>query len=127
MDYVFMQTVKGGSKLALKYVTFSGIILGSSLLIQAYRNKSNPLDYTIGGAISGGLLRMHYGLYNLATGAVAGALFGSIFGVFRYAQLRIMDQTYEQRHAAELKDKIITREILRYSIIKNKNADEDKK
>lgn len=47
-----MQTIKGGVSTALKYSTFSGIILGSSMLIQAYRNKSNPLDFTLGGSNS---------------------------------------------------------------------------
>ena len=98
---------------------FSGLILGSSAIIQAYRNKSNPFDFTLGGALSGALLRMHFGLYNLITGAVVGGIFGSIFGALRYTQLKLSNETYEERHYNELKEKIVTREILKYSIIKN--------
>ncbi len=100
---------------------FSGLILGSSAIIQAYRNKSNPFDFTLGGAISGAILRMHYGLYNLITGAVVGGIFGSIFGALRYTQLIISNETYEDRHYNELKDRIITREILKYSISRNQS------
>ncbi len=98
---------------------FSGLILGSSAMIQAYRNKSNPFDFTLGGALSGAILRMHYGLYNLITGAVVGGIFGSIFGALRYTQLRLSNETYEERHYNELKEKIVTREILKYSISKS--------
>ena len=46
-----MQTLKGGARISLRFVAFSGIIIGSSALIQAYRNKSNPLDFMAGGSM----------------------------------------------------------------------------
>jgi hypothetical protein len=46
-----LQTLKGGSRISLRFVAFSGIIIGSSALIQAYRNKSNPLDFMAGGSM----------------------------------------------------------------------------
>jgi hypothetical protein len=72
VDFVYLQTLKGGARIAIRFVAFSGfhiwfeflvkslafflyicfikgIIVGSSVIIQAYRNKSNPLDYTVGG------------------------------------------------------------------------------
>lgn len=49
LDYIYMQTVKGGAKYGLKYAMFSGIMLGTSLVIQAYRNQTNLYDYSIGG------------------------------------------------------------------------------
>jgi hypothetical protein len=41
---------KGGTRIGLRFVIFSSIIVGTSSIIQAYRSKSTPLDYTIGGS-----------------------------------------------------------------------------
>jgi len=76
MDWAYLQTVKGGVKYGAKYAFFTGTIIGTSMLIQAYRNKSSVFDFSIGGALSGGVLRMHYGLYSLVAGATVGTLFG---------------------------------------------------
>ena len=35
--------------MAVKYMSFTGTIIGTSLLLQAYRNKSSPFDFTVGG------------------------------------------------------------------------------
>lgn len=53
---------------------------------------------------------MHYGLRNLIFGAVVGSLFGTIFGIARYSQLKLMGLTYEERRYNSLRDKIIYRE-----------------
>ena len=76
MDYVYLQTIKGGIKYGAKYMMFTGTIIGTSLLIQAYRNKSSLFDFSIGGLISGGTLRMHYGLYSFLAGSTVGAIMG---------------------------------------------------
>lgn len=52
MDYVYMQTIKGGAKYGLKYAFFSSMILGTSLVVQAYRDQTNIYDYSIGGGLS---------------------------------------------------------------------------
>jgi hypothetical protein len=44
-----LQTLKGGGAMAVKYMSFTGTIIGTSLLLQAYRNKSSPFDFTVGG------------------------------------------------------------------------------
>jgi hypothetical protein len=102
--------IKGGFSHAIKYTTFSGMILGTSMAIQAYRNKSSILDYTIGGALTGGLMRMHYGLANLAVGSVVGSIFGTIFGAFRYFELSQTGRRYEDSRYRRLEEKIILRE-----------------
>lgn len=76
MDYTYLQTVKGGMKYGTKYAFFTGIIIGTSMVIQSYRNKSSVFDFSIGGALSGGIFRMHYGLYSFVAGATVGTLFG---------------------------------------------------
>ncbi|RNA41390.1 hypothetical protein BpHYR1_053027 [Brachionus plicatilis] len=112
VDHLYLQTIKGGTKYAFKFASFSGMILGSSMLIQAYRNKSSPLDYTIGGAISGGLFRLHYGLLNFMIGTAAGGIFGTIFGLVRYTQMKMMNLTYEERRYHKLKEDLIEKENL---------------
>ena len=77
-DYVYMQTLKGGGKYAIKYMFFTGTIIGTSVLIQAYRNKSSLFDYALGGLVSGSLLRMHHGIHSLIMGASVGMLFGYV-------------------------------------------------
>jgi hypothetical protein len=62
-----------------RFLAFSTMIIGSSMLIQAYRNKSTIWDYSAGGAVAGGLLRMHYGLANLVFGSVVGSLMGYVW------------------------------------------------
>ncbi|CAF0709796.1 unnamed protein product [Brachionus calyciflorus] len=116
VDYIYLQTVKGGTKTALKFILFSGIIIGSSMAIEAYRNKTTPFDFTIGGAISGGIFRMHHGIPNLVAGSVAGSIFGTVFGLVRYTQMKLMEMTYEERRYKELREKIIIREKLLSSI-----------
>ena len=49
VDYVYLQTIKGGTKMAAKFMAFSGFIIGSAMLIQAYRNKTTAFDYMLGG------------------------------------------------------------------------------
>jgi hypothetical protein len=105
-----MHMIRGGLSHAFKYTTFSGLILGSSMAIQAYRNKSSILDYTAGGAIAGGLLRMHYGLANLVFGSFVGSIFGTAFGVLRYFELSQTGRTYEATRHKRLEEKIIIHE-----------------
>ena len=80
------------------------------MIIQAYRQKSSILDYTVGGAISGGLLRMHHGLLNLGVGSLVGSVFGTVFGVVRYWQLKGMGIRYEDLRQKQLEERIILRE-----------------
>jgi hypothetical protein len=105
-----MQMVKGGFSYMIKYTGFSGLIVGGSMLIQAYRNKTTVFDYTASGAMAGGLLRMHHGMANLAVGAVAGGIFATVFGIVRYIELSSLDQTYEALRKKSLEEKIILRE-----------------
>jgi hypothetical protein len=51
VDQIYLHTLKGGGATALKYLTFTGIMIGTSLVIQAYRNKSTPFDFTLGGGL----------------------------------------------------------------------------
>lgn len=53
---------------------------------------------------------MHHGLVNLVVGAVVGGLFGTVFGIARYTQLKLMGLTYEERRYKALRDKIILNE-----------------
>jgi len=76
MDYTYLQTIKGGIKFGSKYMFFTGTIIGTSMIIQSYRNKSSVFDYSIGGGFAGGILRMHYGLYSFVAGMTVGTLFG---------------------------------------------------
>lgn len=57
--------------------------------------------------VSGGLLRMHFGLYGLIAGSAVGGVFGSVFGIARHGQLRLGNTTYEDRRNQYLKDKLI--------------------
>jgi len=89
---------------------FSGIIITTASLIEAYRYKSNPLDYAVGGVVSGGVLRLHFGLYGLLAGSLVGGVFGTVFGLARHAQLKLAGHTYEDRRNEYLRKKIIQRE-----------------
>jgi hypothetical protein len=102
--------VKGGVHYMFKYTAFSGLILGGSMAIQAYRNKTSVLDFTAGGALAGALLRMHYGLANVVVGGMAGAVFGTIIGAVRTFELTGLGQTYECDRLKKLEERIITRE-----------------
>ena len=51
VDYVYLQSLKGGARIAFRFVLFSGILVGTSAILQAYKHKSSPLDYTVGGGI----------------------------------------------------------------------------
>lgn len=112
VDFVYMNMVTGGTRIAARFLAFTGIIVGTSLVIQAYRNKTTFLDYTAGGALSGGLLRMHFGFKGLIAGSVVGGVFGTVFGVARYWQLRLGNSTYEDQRYEFLKKKIIQKKIL---------------
>ena len=43
--------LQGGTRIGVRFMLFSGLIVGTSSIIQAYRNKSTPLDYSLGGSI----------------------------------------------------------------------------
>ncbi len=109
-DYIFLETLKGGGKLAFRYGMFTGMMIGTAISIQAYKMKSSVLDYTVGGMVSGGLLRMNHGLFNLLFGSVVGGLFGSIYGVLRHTQLKLSGLTYEERRYKELSEKVVMNE-----------------
>jgi hypothetical protein len=89
---------------------FTGMMIGTAISIQAYRMKSSVLDYTVGGMVSGGVLRMHHGLYNLLFGSVVGGFFGSFYGIFRHTQLKLTGSTYEERRYKELSEQVIVKE-----------------
>jgi len=102
--------LKGGARISFRFMLFSGIIITTASMIEAYRYKSNPLDYTVGGIVSGGILRMHFGLYGLLSGSLVGGAFGTIFGIARYTQLKLEGHTYEDLRNEYLRNKIIRRE-----------------
>lgn len=69
-------------------------------------------------AIAGLLLRMHHGLKNGLTGIAVGGLFGTIFGIARYSQLKYTNATYEERRHERLKQKFVLQEYKTMKIIK---------
>jgi hypothetical protein len=48
LEYVVIQTFKGGFAMGTKFGTFGGVGLGIALLLSVYKNKSSPLDYALG-------------------------------------------------------------------------------
>lgn len=108
--------LKGGSRIGIRFAGFTGMMIGGALLSQAYWHRSNPLDYSIGAAISGGLLTFDMGMSKFLMGSAVGSVFGVIFGLARHAQLSYGNKRYEDIRYEFYKKKIIQKKILLHEL-----------
>lgn len=44
---------------------------------------------------------------SIKAGSLVGAVFGTVFGVFRYGQLRLSEGTYEEQRYKYLRERVI--------------------
>lgn len=111
-----MQMLKGGSRIGFRFAGFTGMMVGGALLSEAYWHRSGPLDYSIGAAISGGLLTFDMGMSKFLMGSAIGSVFGAVFGLARHAQLSYGHKTYEDIRYEFYKKKIIQKKLIMYEL-----------
>ncbi|KAK6175626.1 hypothetical protein SNE40_014042 [Patella caerulea] len=97
-DAIMVEGIKEGSRMALRATAFTGLFIGTSQAIAVYRNKSSPLEYTIGCVVSCGILRASMGLKGMIAGGAFGAVVGSVAGCLLYGILYSLNETQENRH-----------------------------
>jgi len=104
-DYAIKAGLTTGLKYGLKATFVTGSFMTVSHSIAAYRNKSSPFEYSVGGAVVMGIWRSYYGVRGMIAGSIIGGTFGLIFGVAAYGLLKAAGFTQEQRHLMAIQEK----------------------
>ncbi|XP_067685050.1 RPII140-upstream gene protein-like [Haliotis asinina] len=97
-DSVFLRSLLDGGKWTAKVSLFTVSLLGISQSIAVYRNKSSPLEYSVGLGITAALLKCNLGLKGMFAGGVFGAVMGLVGGTAIWGAMYALNETQEQRN-----------------------------
>ncbi|KAG7299562.1 hypothetical protein JYU34_016536 [Plutella xylostella] len=94
-DYVTVAFAKGATYWGWRLALFTGIFSLVSTTISVYRGETSVIEYTVAGAITGGLYRANLGLAATCVGAGLGGVLSSFGGLAIVLLLKITGVTME--------------------------------
>ena len=95
-DRMYVDFMKYGAKLGLKYSLFSGLFTGSIILTSTYRNDIYFSDWALSGALSTALYKVQLGPRAMVVGGVLGSIFGLTFAGIIKLYMKIFDTNYRE-------------------------------
>lgn len=112
MDASVFGGLKQGMLYGGKTCLFIASFLSVSQALTVYRNKTSPLNYMIGGACTGALMRFHIGPRHLVAGSIIGSLIGVAAGALVYPIAKLTGETQEEIHMQRVCDMLRERRHL---------------
>ncbi|ELU12337.1 hypothetical protein CAPTEDRAFT_220198 [Capitella teleta] len=106
-DSLFVECARLGVNWALRTVLFVSIFLLSSHTVAAYKNKTSWYDYAVGGAVTGSLLKVNFGLKGMFAAGLVGSMMGGVSGFLFYGAKMAAGDLQEQMH-----DRFIMKKLL---------------
>lgn len=98
MDWIFVHSIKGACKWTFKLGMFAISLLTISEGIAIYRNKTSPLEYAVGGGVTGSLVKFSLGPKGMFSGGVFGSLIGLGMGLVISKLMKRAHETQQDRH-----------------------------
>ncbi|KAI8511568.1 Complex I assembly factor timmdc1, mitochondrial [Branchiostoma belcheri] len=89
--------IRYGYRWGWRVAVFAGIFHGVSTCLAIYRDKDDALNYTVAGALAGGLYKISLGLRGIIGGSFLGILLGVPTGLLTQLGQTLQGETYVER------------------------------
>ncbi|XP_031830110.1 RPII140-upstream gene protein isoform X1 [Nomia melanderi] len=104
-DQIALEFFRKGISYGWRVGLFAFFNQAIGVSLYTYRGKHQIRNYTLAGAISGGLFKLHLGLKGICAAGVIGGLFGTIYGTLSVGMLYLSGTTIDQVYSANLEYK----------------------
>nr|BAN20975.1 conserved hypothetical protein [Riptortus pedestris] len=94
-DHVTINFFKGALRWSWRIALFGGLYTTFVTMAAVYRGDSSLIDYVLGGAVSGFIYRINYGLNGVIVGSTLGSFVGLLAGCLTMTLLRLTGTSYD--------------------------------